>query len=94
MYGLIFVDPPTFSNSRDRRGVFEVQRDHVELIQLALKHLERDGTLIFSTNYRKFKLDEASLSWLNVEPLTEATRPPDFSRRRPHQCWKIRFSTI
>lgn len=92
-YGLIFVDPPTFSNSRDRRGVFEVQRDHVELIRLALEHLERDGTLIFSTSYRRFKLDEASLSGLKVEPLTEATRPPDFSRRRPHQCWKIRFPT-
>jgi len=92
MYGLIFVDPPTFSNSKDRKRVFEVQRDHVELIDLVLKHLERDGTLIFSTNYRKFKLDEASLSLLSVEPLTEATRPPDFSHRRPHQCWRIRFA--
>jgi len=90
-YGLIFVDPPTFSNSKDRKRVFEVQRDHVELIHLALKHLERDGTLIYSTNYRKFKLDGASLSRLIVEPLTEITRPPDFSHRRPHQCWKVTF---
>lgn len=91
-YGLIFVDPPTFSNSKDRTRVFEVQRDHVELIHLALKHLEPNGTLIFSTNYRKFKLDEASLSRLKVESLTEATRPPDFAHRRPHQCWKIAFT--
>ena len=93
-YGLIFVDPPTFSNSKDRKRVFEVQRDHVELIDLALKHLEPDGTLIFSTNYRKFKLDEASLGRVKVEPLTEITRPPDFSHRRPHQCWKITFAGV
>ena len=91
-YGLIFVDPPTFSNSKDRMRVFEVQRDHVELIHLALEHLEPDGTLIFSTNYRRFKLDQAALGRVKVEPLTEATRPPDFAHRRPHQCWKISFA--
>jgi len=91
-YGLIFIDPPTFSNSKDRKRVFEVQRDHVALIDLALKHLGPDGVLIFSCNYRKFKLDEASLSHVRVEPLTEITRPPDFSHRRPHQCWKITCS--
>ena len=91
-YGLIFVDPPTFSNSKDRTRVFEVQRDYVELIHLAMEHLEPDGVLIFSTNYRKFKLDQAALGRLSVEPLTEATRPPDFAHRRPHQCWKIAFA--
>ena len=64
----------------------------MELIHLALKHLEPNGVLIFSTNYRKFKLDEASLSRLKVESLTEATQPPDFAHHRPHQCWKIAFA--
>ena len=90
-YGMIFVDTPTFSNSKDRKRVFEVQRDHVELIDLALQHMECDGTLLFSCNFRKFKLDEASLSHLRVEPLTEITRLPGFSHRQPHQCWKITF---
>ncbi|MCI5150752.1 MAG: bifunctional 23S rRNA (guanine(2069)-N(7))-methyltransferase RlmK/23S rRNA (guanine(2445)-N(2))-methyltransferase RlmL, partial [Candidatus Electrothrix sp. MAN1_4] len=56
-YGLIFVDPPTFSNSRHKKIVFDVQQDHPELLRLAMNLLTRDGVLIFSTNYRKFKLD-------------------------------------
>jgi 23S rRNA (guanine2445-N2)-methyltransferase / 23S rRNA (guanine2069-N7)-methyltransferase len=88
-YGLIFVDPPTFSNSRSSRRVFEVQRDHVELIMLAAQRLAPGGILLFSCNYRKFKLDSGALAELEIKDLTEATRPRDFSRRRPHVCYKI-----
>jgi 23S rRNA (guanine2445-N2)-methyltransferase / 23S rRNA (guanine2069-N7)-methyltransferase len=88
-YGLIFLDPPTFSNSKDRRRVFDIQRDHAELILLAAARLATGGILLFSCNYRKFKLDTAALSALAVEDLTEATRPRDFARRRPHVCYRI-----
>ena len=94
-YGLIFLDPPTFSNSRSgRRRDFDVQSGHPELIKLAAALLAPEGVLIFSCNYRKFRLDIKALAGLQVEDLTEATRPRDFSRRRPHVCYKITSSPV
>ncbi len=58
-YELIFIDPPTFSNSKRMEGVFDVQRDHVELLDLAMARLAPGGVLYFSNNFRKFELDEA-----------------------------------
>lgn len=57
-YELIFIDPPTFSNSKRMEGVFDVQRDHVELLDLAMARLAPGGVLYFSNNFRKFELDE------------------------------------
>ena len=89
-YGLIFLDPPTFSNSRDRAGDFDLQRDHVELVRRCAEHLEHDGILIFSNNFRKFKLDTDALSPLRIEDITKETIPEDFSRNpRIHLCWRI-----
>ena len=61
-YGLIFLDPPTFSNSKRMSEVLDVQRDHVRLIGQAASLLAPDGVLIFSTNYERFKLDRDALS--------------------------------
>jgi 23S rRNA (guanine2445-N2)-methyltransferase / 23S rRNA (guanine2069-N7)-methyltransferase len=89
-YGLIFLDPPTFSNSKRMDGTFDVQRDHVPLLHAAARLLERDGVLIFSTNFRRFKLDRAALADLQVEDITRATIPKDFERNpRIHACWRI-----
>lgn len=90
-YGLIFLDPPTFSNSKKMENTFDVQRDHVELIRLAMDRLEPDGLLIFTNNYRRFKLDTESLHPLEIETITEKTLPEDFNRnKRIHQSWLIR----
>ena len=89
-YGLIFLDPPTFSNSRDRAHDFDLQRDHVELVRLCAEHLEHDGILLFSNNFRRFKMDTAALKTLQIQDITAATIPEDFSRSpRIHQCWRI-----
>ena len=89
-YGLIFLDPPTFSTSKRMQNDFDVQRDHVDLILKTARLLERAGVLLFSTNNRKFKLDRAGLKGLNVEDMTRATLPRDFERNpRIHHCWKI-----
>lgn len=89
-YGLIFLDPPTFSTSKNMTGTFDVQRDHAPLIKQAIRRLTPDGILIFSTNLRRFKLDGAALAGLTVEDITRATLPKDFERNpRIHQCWKI-----
>ncbi len=92
-YELIFIDPPTFSNSKRMDNVFDIQRDHVELINKASKLLSKKGSLIFSTNFRKFKLDEAALPSLTVQNISKQTLPKDFERNpKIHYCWTISIS--
>lgn len=93
-FDLIFADPPTFSRSKTSQGVFVVQQDHVDLIKLAMRRLERTGSLIFSTNFRRFKMDRGALSDFIIEDISARTIPRDFERNpRIHQCWLIRWRT-
>ena len=90
-YDLILLDPPTFSNSKGMKRTLDIQRDHVELIWKTIKLLAPGGTLLFSTNFRKFRMDMEKLPELNVEDISGQTIPPDFERNRKiHYCWKIR----
>jgi 23S rRNA (guanine2445-N2)-methyltransferase / 23S rRNA (guanine2069-N7)-methyltransferase len=91
-FDLIFLDPPTFSNSKRMDGVLDVQRDHVGMIRRSLKLLKAGGRLIFSTNYTRFKLDAEALRDLKIEDMSAATIPKDFERHaRIHRCFAIRF---
>ncbi len=92
-YELIFLDPPTFSNSKGMDATFDVQRDHVELLQKTVRLLAPGGTLIFSNNLRKFQMERSALSELMIEDITAKTIPLDFARHpRIHNCWLIRRS--
>ena len=90
-YDLIFIDPPTFSNSKRMEGVFDVQRDHVQLLDLAMARLAPGGVLYFSNNFRRFKLDEEAVAeFASCEDITAQTIPPDFERNpRIHRCWRL-----
>jgi 23S rRNA (guanine2445-N2)-methyltransferase / 23S rRNA (guanine2069-N7)-methyltransferase len=89
-YDLIFVDPPTFSNSKRFQTVLDVQRDHVSLIRAAACLLKEGGTILFSTNYRRFRLDREGLKGFRVEDLSQATLPRDFERQsRMHRLWRM-----
>lgn len=89
-YDLIFLDPPTFSNSKRMDDVFDIQQDYVNLIKQTARLLSKHGTLYFSTNFRRFKLDTEALTPLNVENISAQTIPEDFARNpRIHYCWKI-----
>lgn len=90
-FDLILLDPPSFSNSKKTEGVLDVQRDHAELIELAMGCLSPGGTLIFSNNRRGFKLDAELFERYSVKDRTRWSLDEDFSRRsRPiHQCWYI-----
>ena len=89
-YDLIFCDPPTFSNSKGRRP-FDVQKDHARLIDAAMMHLEKDGLMIFSNNFRRFKMDEYILDKYSVEDISEKTIGDDFARDpKIHKCYLIR----
>ena len=91
-FDLIFLDPPTFSNSKRMEGVLDVQRDHVGMIRRSLKLLRPAGRLVFSTNYTRFKLDQEALADLAIEDISAATVPKDFERHaRIHKCFVVRF---
>lgn len=90
-YDLVFCDPPTFSNSA-RAEDFDTQRDHVRLLQAVLARLAPGGLLLFSNNFRRFKLDEAALEPLaEVREISARTIAPDFERNpRIHRAWELR----
>jgi 23S rRNA (guanine2445-N2)-methyltransferase / 23S rRNA (guanine2069-N7)-methyltransferase len=89
-YGLIFMDPPTFSTSKRMTGTLDVQRDQVPLIRRAARLLAPGGVLLFCNNYRRFRLDRDGLAGLAVEDVGAGTIPEDFRRNpRIHGCWRI-----
>ncbi len=90
-YDLIFLDPPTISRSKRMAQQLDLQRDHVALIRSTLLHLQPGGLLVFSNNFRKFKLDVQGLADFDVVDVTPQTIPKDFARNpRIHQCFEIR----
>ena len=90
-YDLIFMDPPTFSNSKKMEGILDIQRDHVELIEMAMARLTKHGLLIFSNNLRKFDMDERALKQFTVNDVSAKSVPHDYSRRSNiHHCFEIR----
>ena len=89
-YDLIFIDPPTFSNSKRMDDVFDVQRDHAHLINLAMARLAKDGVVYFSNNFRRFKLDEGLQRAHQIEDISAQTLDRDFQRNtRIHKTWRI-----
>jgi len=90
-YDLIFLDPPTFSNSKRMEGVLDVGRDHSALIELSTGLLDGDGLLVFSTNAQRFKLDESISERYAVTDISRATIALDYERNpRIHRCFEVR----
>jgi 23S rRNA (guanine2445-N2)-methyltransferase / 23S rRNA (guanine2069-N7)-methyltransferase len=90
-FDIILLDPPTVSTSRRTGRGLDVQRDHPELIRLAASLLAPGGVMYFSTNNRRFQLDQESLTGLNCREITPSTIPRDFERNRGiHRCWEIK----
>ncbi|MCE8015819.1 bifunctional 23S rRNA (guanine(2069)-N(7))-methyltransferase RlmK/23S rRNA (guanine(2445)-N(2))-methyltransferase RlmL [Halomonas sp. MCCC 1A17488] len=94
-FDLIFLDPPTFSNSKKMEGTLDVQRDHVRLVTLAMARLAPGGTLVFSNNQRRFQLDEQLTERFAVEDISARTFDPDFTRRPDiHHVFLIRHREV
>lgn len=90
-FDLIFMDPPTFSNSARMAGVLDVQRDHGVLVRQCMERLSSDGLLIFSSNFRKFKLDDDLAQEFEVKDVTASTLDKDFQRNQKiHSCWHVK----
>ncbi|WP_174508510.1 bifunctional 23S rRNA (guanine(2069)-N(7))-methyltransferase RlmK/23S rRNA (guanine(2445)-N(2))-methyltransferase RlmL [Klebsiella oxytoca] len=91
-FDLIFIDPPTFSNSKRMDDAFDVQRDHLRLMTDLKRLLRKGGTIMFSNNKRGFRMDHDGLAQLGLkaQEITQKTLSQDFARNRQiHNCWLI-----
>jgi 23S rRNA (guanine2445-N2)-methyltransferase / 23S rRNA (guanine2069-N7)-methyltransferase len=90
-FDLIFLDPPTFSNSARMQDVLDTQRDHGRLVEDCMRQLAPEGSLVFSTNAQKFALDPALAERFRVADWSAATLPFDFADHpRIHRCFELR----
>ncbi|MBL1416276.1 MAG: bifunctional 23S rRNA (guanine(2069)-N(7))-methyltransferase RlmK/23S rRNA (guanine(2445)-N(2))-methyltransferase RlmL, partial [Moritella sp.] len=91
-FDLIFIDPPTFSNSKRMEDSFDVERDHIQLFTWLENILSARGEIIFSNNKRNFKLDFEGLEKLGLKAtnITEKNRSKDFARNKNiSNCWLV-----
>lgn len=89
LYDLVVFDPPTFSNSKSTERVWDVQRDAVPMLLELMALVRPGGVIFFSTNFRRFKLDESEIPAAEVHEISKQTVPEDFRNRRIHRCWRI-----
>lgn len=89
-FDVIYMDAPSFSNSKRMQGTLDIQRDHVAMINLTLNRLNPGGVLYFSTHLRSFHLDESIAEMATVENISHKTIDIDFKRNlKIHQCYKL-----
>ena len=81
--------PPTFSNSKRIEDILDIQRDHAELINDCLQAMKPGGLLYFSTNFRKFVMDQEKINTTLIKDITKATTPFDFEGRLFRYCFAI-----
>jgi 23S rRNA (cytosine1962-C5)-methyltransferase len=88
-FDIIIMDPPTFSNSKRMEDFLDIQRDHVELINDCLSGLKPGGVLYFSTNFRKFILDQDKIKASGIKDITKTTSSFDFEGKNLRKCYFI-----
>jgi len=88
-FDLVILDPPTFSNSKRMEDILDIQRDHVRLINDCLRVLKPGGKIYFSTNYKRFVLEIASIQSAIIKDITKQTTPFDFEGRINRVCYLI-----
>ena len=91
LFDLAVVDPPTFSNSKGTEEDWEVSSAHVEMFGLLGPLMASGGVVYFSTNFRKFKMDEAGVAGagFTVREISRRTVPPEYRNKRIHRCWRM-----
>ncbi|MDP2560353.1 bifunctional 23S rRNA (guanine(2069)-N(7))-methyltransferase RlmK/23S rRNA (guanine(2445)-N(2))-methyltransferase RlmL [Psychrobium sp. 1_MG-2023] len=94
-YDLIFIDPPTFSNSKRMAQTLDINRDYAQLLQNLKRILREDGLIIFSNNSRQFKMDHQHLAKIGLvaKDISKETIPRDFKgNQKIHNCWEVRHA--
>jgi 23S rRNA (cytosine1962-C5)-methyltransferase len=94
IFDRIVLDPPTISRSKKMETLFDIQRDHKELIEACLNRLAPEGVLYFSTNCRTFKMDPSLFKTCVIQDITKQTLPPDFRNVKIHYCWTLKPKTV
>jgi len=90
-FDLIFLDPPSFSNSSRMQQTLDIQRDQSDLVRQAMELLRPGGLLLFSTNRRGFRLAPEIEQEFDVRDITRTTIDEDFKRNaKIHRCWEVR----
>ena len=89
-FDLIVIDPPSFSNSKKMVRSFDIQRDHIFLINATMKLLSPNGVLYFSNNLRTFKLANEISEKYSVKDISAQSVPIDFRNKKIHRCWQIK----
>jgi 23S rRNA (cytosine1962-C5)-methyltransferase len=89
-FDLVVMDPPTFSNSKRMKDFLDIQRDHAELLNKTLQALAPGGVIYFSTNYRKFELNNEQINTPDIKDITRATTPFDFEGKLFRYCFKLK----
>ncbi len=92
-FDLIFLDPPSFSNSKKMLSDFDVQRDHFDMIIECLRLLSPQGQLFFSNNLRSFKLDQRLSTISKITDISKSTIPSDFQNQLIHKAWLLSHLT-
>ena len=88
-FDLAVVDAPTFSNSKSLEDYWDIQRNHVELLNRLVEVMAPAGVIFFSTNFRRFKLAEDEIRGVTIREISRQTVPADFRNRRIHRCWRM-----
>ena len=89
MYDLIVIDPPTVSKSKSMSRDLDIQRDHVALLNGALRCTSPGGTVFFSNNLKKFKLNREDIECDDIQNITDKTRPFDFRSPFVHHSFRL-----
>ena len=87
-FDVAVVDPPTFSNSKGLEEDWDVQRNHIELLDLLVPKITPGGVIYFSTNFRKFRFEWEPVG-ATVREISQQTVPEDFRNKKIHRCWRI-----
>lgn len=79
-FDVIIADVPTVSRSKRMQNFWDVAADHPDFIARCMAHLNPGGVLLFSCNYRRFRLSQEIKNFYQVQDWTQATLPQDFQQ--------------
>ena len=91
-FDLIFLAPPTFSNSKRMAKDLDIVRDYGMLLSQCRTLLAPGGVLLFLTHARRFQLDPDVVPGdMSCTEITTQTMPRDFQRKAAfHHAWELR----
>jgi 23S rRNA (cytosine1962-C5)-methyltransferase/23S rRNA (guanine2445-N2)-methyltransferase / 23S rRNA (guanine2069-N7)-methyltransferase len=93
-YDYIFLDPPTFSNSKRMHETFEVERDQETVVKHCMLRLKQGGVLYFSNNKRDFRLSANLKNEYLVKDISELSIPQDCHDKKIHHCFALRLPRV